>query len=102
MENGSACRSERSNLFSVLRGPRFKTLRQCFDRTPESEHMAIWEIAHIRLLILRTHRVVLCPVNGAAVSGAAKRQSQPLRNKIPFALLEARIPSDPRPIPRLI
>ena len=25
-ESGSACRSERSNLFSVLYGPRFKTL----------------------------------------------------------------------------
>jgi len=63
VENGLACPSDRSNLFLALYGPRFKTLRQYFHRTPELEHVGIWEIAHIRPLP-RTQRVVFCPVNG--------------------------------------
>ena len=36
------------------------------DRTPELEHVVMWEIQHIRLLPLRTLRAVSFPVNGAA------------------------------------
>ena len=46
-ENGSACRSERSNWFLVLYVPLFKTLWQYSERTSELELIGIWEIAHI-------------------------------------------------------
>ena len=56
VENAPACQSELSNLFLMLHGPRFKTLSQQFKRTPELEHLGIWEIADMRLLPVRTQR----------------------------------------------
>ena len=61
VESGSACRSERSNSFSVLYGPRFKNLRQSSNRTAEPAPMGIREIDHIWLLSLRRRRVVFRP-----------------------------------------
>lgn len=46
-ETGSAFRSGRSNSFSALYGPRFRTLWKKSERTPEREHVGIWENAHI-------------------------------------------------------
>ena len=63
MEIGSACRSERSNWFLVLYVPRFKTLWQWFERTPESEHVDIWEIAHIGRTVPEGAREQLPPLS---------------------------------------
>jgi hypothetical protein len=83
VESGSTCRSERSNLFSVLYGPRVKTLR--LYQAPAFADTAVCFLPSERRSRLRRRE--------AAIPGSPQHN--------PFAQLIARNPSDPQPILRL-